>query len=486
MKNYLWFGSLAVVLVLLCVPRGTFAADVRDIDFPVLGGGSYSNDYGAPRVGHTHQGIDIFASKLTPLVAAQDGVVQSVQYPEPSYGWFISIAGDDGYDYWYLHINNDSPGTDDGVGGPTYAYALGVRAGWPVKKGQLIGYVGDSGNAESTAPHLHFEIHRGDGKTINPYLSLNAATRISNPVAAPLRDGEIQPFAAFAGGARIAAGDLDPTSAGDEIVAVAGPGGGPHVRIYSADHTLINQFFVPKTNFRGGLDVAVGDVNGNGVDDIILGLGRGDSPRVYIYTIDGLLLAQFDAYTPLFRGGVNVAAVDLNGDGTDEIITGPGAGGGPEVRAFSYTGNLLHAFFAYDRRWHGGVDVSGLDAIPGERDSRIVTGALAGGGPDVRIFDANGHFVSNYFAFYREFRGGVRVHVWDDPSQHEPWILTIPTEGLQSFVHRHTFGLQLLDEKLIFENWWFGEFDVTTANGKVYASTGRGRPADIQSRSYSY
>ncbi len=96
--------------------RSVQAADVRDIVFPVLWGASYSDDFGAPRIGHTHEGNDLFAPKHTPLLAAVDGEAH-VAWPQPSYGYSISIHGDDGYDYWYIHINNDRPGTDDGLGG---------------------------------------------------------------------------------------------------------------------------------------------------------------------------------------------------------------------------------------------------------------------------------------------------------------------------------------------------------------------------------
>lgn len=142
------------------------------------------------------------------------------------------------------------------------------------------------------------------------------------------------------------------------------------------------------------------------------------------------------------------------------------------------------AFFAYDRAWSGGVDVSGLDAISGERAGRIVVAAGPGGGPDVRIFDANKRMRFNYFAFDRAWRGGVHVDVWEDPDEGIPVILSTPIEGERSFVRRHTFKGYMLEETLFFENWWIGGFDVTTANGRVYLSTLAGRQAWVQSRNY--
>jgi len=116
--------------------------------------------------------------KMTPLYSAVDGRVRSIIIPEASYGYAITIEDADGYTYRYLHINNDTPGTDDGLGGLERAYAPGIERGTTVVKGQLIGWMGDSGNAESVGSHLHFEIRRPDHSAINPYPSLMAAKNI--------------------------------------------------------------------------------------------------------------------------------------------------------------------------------------------------------------------------------------------------------------------------------------------------------------------
>ena len=105
------------------------------------------------------------------------------------------MRGDDGNDYFYIHLNNDTPGTDDGKGGVQYAYAPGLTNGTRVHRGDVIGYVGDSGNAEDTVSHLHFEIHLGGyvaasaGQTrtpsaIDPYASLKAAPTLAEWIAA--------------------------------------------------------------------------------------------------------------------------------------------------------------------------------------------------------------------------------------------------------------------------------------------------------------
>src|SRR3990167_6722305 len=167
--------KLVICLFFALAPLTVTAAEIRDIIFPVIGSVSYTDDFGAPRSGHTHEGNDLLGSKGLPLIAAVDGTIRYVAWPEPDYGYYVSITDKDGYRYVYIHINNDTPGTDDGNGGGINAYAPYVESSYPVKAGQLIGWMGDSGNAESTTPHLHFEIRTPDGEAFSPYNSLQTA-----------------------------------------------------------------------------------------------------------------------------------------------------------------------------------------------------------------------------------------------------------------------------------------------------------------------
>src|SRR5262249_41587799 len=128
------------------------------------------------------------------------------------------------------------------------------------------------------------------------------------------------------------------------IVTGPGPGGGPDVRVFDeATRTLKFDFFAYDASFVGGVRVAVGDVNRDGVPDIIPGAGPGGGPHVKVFDgRTGAVLYSFFAYAPVFAGGVFVAAGDYNGDGFADIVTGAGAGGGPHVEVFSgRTGGLL-------------------------------------------------------------------------------------------------------------------------------------------------
>ena len=134
----------------------------------------FRNNWGEPRSDdRRHRGIDIFDDKGTPVVAVADGVVVGLEEGGRG-GFYVRLEHEGGWESWYMHLNNDTPGTDDGRGGPQNAFAFGMEVGDVVAAGQLIGYVGDSGNAESSSPHTHFEI-RVNSVQYNPYHLLEDA-----------------------------------------------------------------------------------------------------------------------------------------------------------------------------------------------------------------------------------------------------------------------------------------------------------------------
>ncbi len=168
------------------------ATDSYEMYFPVVGDHRYSDTWGAPRSGgRTHEGTDILADKMVPVVAVADGTVGWMHDEQGGNCCAMALNHDDGWASWYIHLNNDTPGTDDGLG---WGFAEGIGPGAHVVAGQLIGWVGDSGNAESTHSHLHFELHQPGGAKTNPYPHLLDAQHLSSPVSGtfvpPFRDDE--------------------------------------------------------------------------------------------------------------------------------------------------------------------------------------------------------------------------------------------------------------------------------------------------------
>ncbi|MDP9241346.1 MAG: M23 family metallopeptidase [Actinomycetota bacterium] len=167
--------------------------------FPVIGAVNYTDTFLACRDGCTrrHLGQDIMGYKMEKLIATFDGTVTYLQRETVAgQGNYLSIRSRDGQ--WttnYLHINNDTPGTDDARGTANYAFLPGLKVGSPVVQGQLVGFMGDSGNAESTSAHLHFELRNGDawsGTVYNPLYSINAAARRTfTVVSMPHQPGEL-------------------------------------------------------------------------------------------------------------------------------------------------------------------------------------------------------------------------------------------------------------------------------------------------------
>jgi murein DD-endopeptidase MepM/ murein hydrolase activator NlpD len=134
----------------------------------------FSSTYGARRSGgRRHKGNDLMAPRMTEVYAVADGVVIHVDTNRLS-GRNVRILHEDGWTSYYVHLNNDTPGTDDGDAPWSLTVAPGIEVDSTVVSGQLIGWVGDSGNAEGSAPHTHFELHR-DGRAVDPYEILSEA-----------------------------------------------------------------------------------------------------------------------------------------------------------------------------------------------------------------------------------------------------------------------------------------------------------------------
>jgi hypothetical protein len=219
------------------------------------------------------------------------------------------------------------------------------------------------------------------------------------------------------------------------FVTGADAGGGPHVKVFDASTSqLLFEFMAYDERFGGGVRVAVGDVNGDGADDIVTAAGPHGGPHVRVF--DGRtgaqlpgLIGSFMAYNEWFCGGVYVAAGDVNGDGAADVITGADAGGGPHVRIFDgRTGaqlvGLIGSFMAYKEEFNAGVRVAAGD-VNGDGLADVITGMGPGYGddsersgfrlmaqPEVRVFSgASGLMIRSFRPFEPGYRGGVHLSV---------------------------------------------------------------------------
>lgn len=144
--------------------------------------------FGADRPeGRKHKGADVAGPKLMPVYAVADGVVSYFGSECCS----LAIRHTDGWTSYYIHLNNDSLWLDDGLG---WGIAPGLELGTPVTRGQLIGWIGDSGNAETTVPHLHFELRMPDGTAVDAVPSLQASQSTSTSTAMALTETSSSPI----------------------------------------------------------------------------------------------------------------------------------------------------------------------------------------------------------------------------------------------------------------------------------------------------
>lgn len=507
--------TLAFIVILLiigsCAPKIASAEEViRSIVFPVQGGATFSNDFGEPRVGgRTHEGNDLMAEKMRPLLAAVDGTINFLTVNEATWGWSLTIVDSEGYEYNYLHINNDTPGTDDGLGGYNNAFASGIQLGSKVIKGQAIAFLGDSGNAETTVPHLHFEIRTPITSTaINPYASLLAApvltqavinpnpTVVTNPPHYPNPNpnpyptpspttntpSDIIPYDQFVGGANISSGNFDADSEFELVTGTSFGGNGKStVKLFDNNGTQQKEFFAYGDSFSGGVDVTRGDVDGDGVFEVITAAGVGGGPHIKIFKPDGSLVSEFMAYAANFRGGVHVASADIDGDGKAEIITSPAAGGGPHVKVFDKSGKLKLQLMAYSAKFTGGVDVAAF-APSGSFAGGFVTSPLAGGGPHIKVYSATGQVVNQFMAYPASFTGGVRIDAGNFVQNNASFeVVTSPASNSSSNTKVFKLdGTILKSSYTSFESVWTGGSDVAILGNEVFIASSGGRQTAIK------
>ena len=335
----------SIVAVVAALPPGVAVAELDEngiypMIFPVQGQHYYSDTFGAPRSGgRSHAGQDImtYGVKGVPVVAVASGTVRWVG----STCCYLAIEHEDGWETWYIHLNNDTQNpdgsyTDDGLG---WGIADGVVAGAQVQAGQVIGWVGDSGNAEWTGPHLHFELRNPSGAPVNAYESLRAAQPFPNQSPPCPQGADCDTVAFQDGGGRFHLwGELayPPTSynfyfgvPGD--VAFSGDWDCDGVETPGLYRQSDGYVYLRNTNTQGVADVSfffgipgdfpvAGDFNGDGCDTV--SIYRPSEGRFYVVNELGSNDGGLGAADYSFLFGVlgdKPFVGDFDGDGVDTV-----------------------------------------------------------------------------------------------------------------------------------------------------------------------
>ncbi len=252
------------------------------------------------------------------------------------------------------------------------------------------------------------------------------------------------------------------------------------VRIVGSDMAVRSSFSVVTATDVGGMSVAVADLGRDGTAEIILGSGLGNEPRVHAYRGDGSEIGSFLAYDAAMGVGVNVAACDLDGDGTNEIITVPMRGGASHVRVFDNFGKLADAgFYAYADTMMDGVNLACGD-MDGDGRAELATLPMVGAGPHIKIWkysNASMSLAQELFLFDATDTRGVVGAIGRN-------ILRV---SAQRGKNHETFDVKLSTDKKIVASVPQNDDDALGAtgmffsNGRTYRTTSNAQVVDADS-----
>lgn len=231
----------------------------------------------------------------------------------------------------------------------------------------------------------------------------------------------------FTGEISVAAGDLD-NDGKDEIITGAGAGGGPQVRIFNGfgETKFHKGFFAGDKDYRKGIKVAVGNVDNDLAKEIIVSLINEDQAEIKIFQRDGAL--KYPSFKFDIDSGFEapfVKTLDLGNDGVEEVLVALGSGNSPLIKVFRKDGSLINEYHAYHPAFGGGVNFSPFN-YNGQK--LIATGSGFSGGPHVRFLDNTGQakIETHFFPYESKLRKGLVIAAGDVNGDGQDEILTVP------------------------------------------------------------
>jgi len=233
-------------------------------------------------------------------------------------------------------------------------------------------------------------------------------------------------FAITSGGASTVLSSINNNA---DILTTPAADGGPQVTMFDENGNMLANFFAYSQALRAGIMAITADVDGDGFNEIVTVPTSGNvTSQVRVFNAAGQVLTQWFAYPTGYRGGAWITAADVDGDGKDEIIVTPKAGG-PQVRVFDgENGTVQSQFWAYASTFRGGFS-AGTGDVDGDGDVEIVTVPASNAGPHVRVFDKDGNVQSSFFAYASTIRGGYNLTVANVDDDSDADIVVSPKAG---------------------------------------------------------
>ena len=250
-----------------------------------------------------------------------------------------------------------------------------------------------------------------------------------------------------------------------ELVLGGAIGAEPKVKIMTYDGRLIKEFLAYDKSFRGGLSLALGDVDADGKIEIVVGAKTGGNGRLKIFDQNGNLKKEINAYDRNFKGEIVLAVGNIDGQGAEEIVLGFGAGLAPTIRILSGEGKLIGAFFAYGKNYLGGIEleVANLDGLKNGAKAEIIVLPRQAITTEVRLFDHHGKLLNKFFAFDRNYKAGAYLSAGDVNNDGILEIIVSAQAGKGNAPHVRVFNAK----GIIMESFYAWEANY---NGGVRAS----------------
>lgn len=279
----------------------------------------------------------------------------------------------------------------------------------------------------------------------------------------------------FKGGIDIACGDLDQDGKG-EIVVVPKDKKPAKLKIFNGygEKILGKEFYVFDPIARNGATVAIGNIGGDKKKEIIIGSPRFYDPEIFIFTYDGRMINKFKVFGFDKYAGIFVSIVDLGKDGINEILVSSRSFDLPKIAIYRLDGSLINWFYVYDLGFRGGVKAKGFDILRNGKEEILVVPNMLGFS-HLRIFSGYGKEVLPSKFLIKDDREGINLVLGDLEGDGEKELI-VTKHRFQNYEkkYRKYIEIDLTKQKFYYYQYGIKLADLLTSTGKKSTPTKTG------------